>query len=129
MRRITKSELDLVRLQLLQERRRVDAGDAHGLEEERRARPGEALEPVGPGPLDGRRRLLLERAPDLPLAERHPGDLVLPDPLDEPAHGDLLHPGREEPTLEENEDDDPDGDIERGELGLLACAALHDGSR
>ena len=78
----------------------------------------------GPGARRVRDRLL-EDAPDLALAEGDPGHAILAHPLHQAAHRDLLRLGREEPALEEDENDDSDGNVENGEACLLANAGFH----
>ena len=120
-------ELDLVLLELLDERAVVDAGNARG-RERRDLLIGAHQAPylVARARLGGREGAGLEDAPDLPVRDGQALDLVLAEEGHELAHGDLDRAGREEPALDEGKHEHGDEQIGERELGLLFHGEFHE---
>ena len=119
-------ELDLVLLELLQQRGVVHPGDARG---RKTVGPGSAPKKVrtrSPG-----RGAWAGSAPGFSVpwislsVTLTPVDLVLAHESEEAAHRDLDGLGRDEPALNEGQDHGGDQDVDEGELRLLPDRPFH----
>jgi len=93
-------ELDPVRLELGDEARIVDAGDAgDGEDADLGARAEQLAQPVPGAPGRRRQGVGLRDTPDLAIGDRDALDLVGSQQLEELRHRQLHSPGRQEPGL------------------------------
>src|SRR5213593_41433 len=121
-------ELDPVRLELGNEPLLVDAGDAgDGEDANVRARAEQLAQPVA-GPVPRRRQGVgLRDAPDLPVGDRDPLDLVGAQELEELRHRELDGPGRQEPGLQQRQHDHRDEQVGERKLEALGEPRFHQG--
>jgi hypothetical protein len=119
-------ELDLVRLQLADQRRVVQPRDPGGREPaDVPVRAQERPEPVSPDGGGLGKRPRPGPAGDLALGDLDALDLARADQFQELRHGDLDGPRREQEVLEHDQDDDRHQDVNQRKLKALAGGGLH----
>src|SRR5436309_3029090 len=122
-------ELDLVPLELGDERRLIHAGDSGHREHTYFGVGREPLTKAVTRPArPGRERIGLRDTPDFPLGQRHLLDLVGAHEVEEPGHRDLDRAGGLEPGLQQQEDHRRDQPVGQRELDALVEPRLHRGA-